>query len=52
MPIGVTLRRLTDTDLGKLKRLRLVDTCRDEGCRDLLHLMRALEVGPGCFCVP
>ncbi|PBK95033.1 hypothetical protein ARMGADRAFT_1077796 [Armillaria gallica] len=43
MPVGVTLRRLTDTDLGKLKRLCLVDTCRDTGCRDLLHLMRALE---------
>ncbi|SJL18095.1 uncharacterized protein ARMOST_21667 [Armillaria ostoyae] len=43
MPIGITLRRLTDAHLGKLKRLRLVDTCRDAGCRDLLHLARALE---------
>ncbi|KAK0219295.1 hypothetical protein EDD85DRAFT_865892 [Armillaria nabsnona] len=43
MPIGVTLRRLTDADLGQLKRLCLVDTCRDAGCRDLLHLTRALE---------
>ncbi|KAK0213435.1 hypothetical protein DFS33DRAFT_125194 [Desarmillaria ectypa] len=40
MPIGVALRRLTD---GNLKRLHLIDTCRDPGCRDILHLTRALE---------
>ncbi|PBK95023.1 hypothetical protein ARMGADRAFT_1077788 [Armillaria gallica] len=43
MPIGITLRRLTDAHLGKLKRLCLIDTCRDAGCRDLLHLARALK---------
>ncbi|PBK64941.1 hypothetical protein ARMSODRAFT_978635 [Armillaria solidipes] len=43
VPIGVTLRRLTDAHLGKFKRLCLIDTCRDAGCRDLLHLARALE---------
>ncbi|PBK82306.1 hypothetical protein ARMGADRAFT_738491 [Armillaria gallica] len=43
MPIGVILRRLTDVRLDKLKRSYLVDTCRDAGCRDLLHLARALE---------
>ncbi|KAK0207502.1 hypothetical protein IW262DRAFT_534962 [Armillaria fumosa] len=42
MPIGITLRRFTDTHLGKMKRLRLVDTCRDVGCR-FLHLTRPLE---------
>ncbi len=44
MPISVTLRRLTDVHLDKLKRLYIVDTWRDAGCRDLLHLARALEV--------
>ncbi|PBK95036.1 hypothetical protein ARMGADRAFT_1077798 [Armillaria gallica] len=43
MPIGVTLRRLTDTHLGRMQRLCLVDTCRDAGCRDVLHLAHALE---------
>ncbi|SJL17937.1 uncharacterized protein ARMOST_21507 [Armillaria ostoyae] len=43
MPIGITLLRLTDAHLGKLKRLCLVDTCRDAECRDLLHLARTLE---------
>ncbi|SJL18111.1 uncharacterized protein ARMOST_21683 [Armillaria ostoyae] len=43
MPIDVTLRRLTDAHLGIMKRLCLVDTCRDAGCRDFLHLTRALE---------
>ncbi|SJL17947.1 uncharacterized protein ARMOST_21518 [Armillaria ostoyae] len=43
MPIGITLRRLTDGHLGKFKRLCLVDTCRYTGCRDLLHLACALE---------
>ncbi|KAK0431450.1 hypothetical protein EV421DRAFT_169149 [Armillaria borealis] len=43
MPIGVTLRRLTDAHLGKLKKLCLVDTCLDAGCHDVLHLTRALE---------
>ncbi|KAK0207473.1 hypothetical protein IW262DRAFT_534069 [Armillaria fumosa] len=40
MHVGVTLRRLTD---GNLKRLYLIDTCRDSGCRDIVHLTRALE---------
>ncbi len=44
MPIGVTLRWLTDVHLDKLKRLYLVDTFWDAGCRDLLHLGHALEV--------
>ncbi|PBK95021.1 hypothetical protein ARMGADRAFT_1077786 [Armillaria gallica] len=43
MHIGLTLRRLTDAHFCKLKRLPLVDTCRDAGYRDLLHLARALE---------
>ncbi|KAK0462301.1 uncharacterized protein EV420DRAFT_1180996 [Desarmillaria tabescens] len=40
MNIGVALRRLTD---GNLKRLYVIDTCRDPGCRDIVHLTRALE---------
>ncbi|KAK0475374.1 hypothetical protein IW261DRAFT_1422211 [Armillaria novae-zelandiae] len=40
MHLGVTLRRLTD---GNLKRLYVIDTCRDSGCRDIVHLTRALE---------
>ncbi|KAK0475396.1 hypothetical protein IW261DRAFT_1567790 [Armillaria novae-zelandiae] len=40
MHVGVTLRRLTD---GNLKRLYVIDTCRDSGCRDIVHLTRALE---------
>ncbi|KAK0207505.1 hypothetical protein IW262DRAFT_1469459 [Armillaria fumosa] len=43
MPMGMTLRRLTDAHLGQLKRLYLVDTCCDAGCRDLLHMVCALE---------
>lgn len=43
MHVGITLRRLTDVHLSKMKRLCLVDICRDAGCRDLLHLARALE---------
>ncbi|KAK0505597.1 hypothetical protein EDD18DRAFT_340295 [Armillaria luteobubalina] len=43
MPIGLTLRCLTYAHLGQLKSLCLVDTCRDAGCSDLLHLARALE---------
>ncbi|SJL15327.1 uncharacterized protein ARMOST_18820 [Armillaria ostoyae] len=43
MRIGVTLRRLTDAHLGKLRRLCLVNTCRDAGCRDVLHLTHVLE---------
>ncbi|KAK0467517.1 hypothetical protein IW261DRAFT_1061308 [Armillaria novae-zelandiae] len=38
MRIGVTLRRLTDAHLGQLRRLCLVDTCSDAGCRDLMHM--------------
>ncbi|KAK0219328.1 hypothetical protein EDD85DRAFT_865972 [Armillaria nabsnona] len=49
MPIGPTLRRLTNVHLDKLKRLYLVDACRDGGCRDLLHLARALEVTASIF---
>ncbi len=44
MPSGITLWQLTDVHLDKLKRLYLVDTCRDMGCHDLLHLAHALEV--------
>lgn len=40
MHVGVTLRRLTD---GNLKKLYVIDTCRDSGCRDVVHLTRALE---------
>lgn len=40
MHVGVTLRRLTG---GNLKSLYVIDTCRDSGCRDILHLTRALE---------
>lgn len=40
MHVGVTLRRLTD---GNLKRLYVIDTCRDSGCRDIVHLTYALE---------
>ncbi|PBK64980.1 hypothetical protein ARMSODRAFT_1022686 [Armillaria solidipes] len=40
MHVGVTLRRLTD---GHLKRLYVINTCRDSGCRDIVHLARALE---------
>ncbi|KAK0460808.1 hypothetical protein IW261DRAFT_1614484, partial [Armillaria novae-zelandiae] len=43
MRIGVTLRRLTDAHLSQFRRLCLVDTCRDAGCRDLLHLVCAFE---------
>ncbi|KAK0219293.1 hypothetical protein EDD85DRAFT_865887 [Armillaria nabsnona] len=43
MPIGVTLRRLTDAHLSGMQRLCLVDTCQDAGCRDVLHLAHALE---------
>ncbi|KAK0184121.1 hypothetical protein F5146DRAFT_324803 [Armillaria mellea] len=43
MHIGITLRRLTDAHLSKMKRLCLVNTCGDAGCRDLVHLARALE---------
>ncbi len=45
MHVGVTLRRLTD---GNLKRLYVIDTCRDSGCRDIVHLTYALEVSPIC----
>ncbi|KAK0460811.1 hypothetical protein IW261DRAFT_1428754 [Armillaria novae-zelandiae] len=38
MHIGVTLRRLTDAHLGQLRKLCLVDTCCDAGCRDVLHM--------------
>ncbi|KAK0184100.1 hypothetical protein F5146DRAFT_1125861 [Armillaria mellea] len=44
MPIGVTLRRLTDAHLSKMRRLCLVHTCRDSGCRDILHLTRVMDV--------
>ncbi|KAK0431388.1 hypothetical protein EV421DRAFT_170039 [Armillaria borealis] len=40
MHVGVALRRLTD---GNLKRLYVIDTCQDSGCRDIVHLVRALE---------
>ncbi|PBK81031.1 hypothetical protein ARMGADRAFT_1146753 [Armillaria gallica] len=43
VPIGITLRRLTDANIGKMRRLCLIDTCQEAGCRDLLHLTRALE---------
>ncbi|KAK0462300.1 uncharacterized protein EV420DRAFT_1761572 [Desarmillaria tabescens] len=44
--VGVALRRLTD---GNLKRLHLINTCRDPGCRDVLHLAHALETQPTRF---
>ncbi|KAK0431464.1 hypothetical protein EV421DRAFT_169886 [Armillaria borealis] len=43
MSIGVTLRRLTEAHLRQMKRLCLVYTCRDAGCRDAVHLASALE---------
>ncbi|SJL18097.1 uncharacterized protein ARMOST_21669 [Armillaria ostoyae] len=43
MSIGVTLQRLTEAHLRQMKRLCLVYTCRDVGCRDLFHLASALE---------
>ncbi len=36
MPIGITLRRLTDAHISKIRRSYLVNTCRDVGCRHLL----------------
>ncbi|KAK0462250.1 uncharacterized protein EV420DRAFT_1180033 [Desarmillaria tabescens] len=49
MCIGVTLRRLTDAHLNTLKRICLVNICRDAGCRDVLHLMRVLETRSDSF---
>ncbi len=43
MHVGVTLRQLMD---GNLKRPYIIDTCRDLGCCDIMHLTRPLEVNP------
>ncbi|KAK0219297.1 hypothetical protein EDD85DRAFT_961257 [Armillaria nabsnona] len=43
LPIGITLRRLTDVYIGKMKRLCLIDTYQEAECRELLHLMHAWE---------
>ncbi|KAK0431459.1 hypothetical protein EV421DRAFT_169817 [Armillaria borealis] len=51
MNIDITLRRLTEAYIGKMKRLCPVDTCQDTGCRDLLHLTRVMEISTGCCSV-
>ncbi|KAK0221312.1 hypothetical protein IW262DRAFT_1493166 [Armillaria fumosa] len=49
MHVGVTLRRLTDAHLGHLRRLCLVNTCRDVERKDIMHLTRVLEVSRARF---
>ncbi len=48
MHVGLTLQWLTDVHLGKISGLCLINTCRDAGCCDFLHLAHTLKVSSDC----